>query len=299
MSTTLSWGRHYLMTEPTHYRIDYAINPFMDTEIQPDPVRAREQWETLKATIEEVGGRVDVIAPREDSPDMVYAMNLGFAATLPDVEGGRRHVLLSHMRFPERRNETRSAAEWFAVNEWGMAYVGKDGVGPTFEAGDVFPFAGHLVAGTGPRTDEMALKTLATEMNVRVLGVRTTHSGMYHLDLAFCPLDERRAIICPDALAPESAQALLDLVPEPLVITEEEALSTFAANSIVIGRTIVMPSCPDRIRPVLEGWGFTVRIVDLSELHLGGGSVRCVTNPLDIVVGRDVPVVYGGEVIPT
>lgn len=296
MSTSLSWGRHYLMTEPTHYRIDYAINPFMDTEIQPDPGRARAQWDTLKATIEESGGRVDVIAPREDSPDMVYAMNLGFAATLAD---GRSHVLLSHMRFPERRNETNSAVEWFATNGWGTAYVGKDGVGPTFEAGDVFPFAGHLVAGTGPRTDEMALKTLATEMDVRVLGVRTTHSGMYHLDLAFCPLDERRAIICPDALAPESAQALLDLVPEPLVITEEEALSTFAANSIVIGRTIVMPSCPDRIRPVLEGWGFTIRIVEMSELHLGGGSVRCVTNPLDIVVGRDVPVVSGGEVIPT
>ena len=250
----------------------------------------------MRATIEELGGRVDVIAPREDSPDMVYAMNLGFAASLAD---GRRHVLLSHMRFPERRNETDSAVEWFAANGWGTAYVGKDGVGPTFEAGDVFPYAGHLVAGTGPRTDEMALKTLATEMNVRVLGVRTTHSGMYHLDLAFCPLDERRAIICPDALAPESAQALLDLVPEPLVITEEEALTTFAANSIVIGRTIVMPSCPDRIRTVLEGWGFTIRIVEMSELHLGGGSVRCVTNPLDIVVGRDVPVVYGGEVIPT
>ena len=296
MSTSLNWGRHYLMAEPTHYRIDYAINPFMDTAIQPDPLRARAQWDTLKATIEELGGRVDVIAPREDSPDMVYAMNLGFAATLAE---GRSHVLLSHMRFPERRNETLSAAEWFARNGWGMAYVGKDGVGPTFEAGDIFPFAGHLVAGTGPRTDEMALKTLAAEMGVRVLGVRTTHAAMYHLDLAFCPLDDRRAIICPDALAPESAQALLDLIPEPLVITEEEALSTFAANSIVIGRTIVMPACPDRVRAVLEGWGFTIRIVDMSELHLGGGSIRCVTNPLDIVVGRDVPVVYGGEVIPT
>ena len=296
MSTSLSWGRHYLMTEPTHYRIDYAINPFMDTAIQPDPLRTRAQWDTLKATIEEAGGRVDVIAPREDSPDMVYAMNLGFAATLAE---GRKHVLLSHMRYPERRNETHSAAEWFDRNGWGTAYVGKDGIGPTFEAGDVFPFAGHLVAGTGPRTDEMALKTLAAEMGVRVLGVRTTHAAMYHLDLAFCPLDDRRAIICPEALAPESAKALLGLIPDPLVITEEEALSTFAANSVVIGRTVVMPACPDRVRAVLEGWGFTIRIVEMSELHLGGGSVRCVTNPLDIVIGRDVPVVYGGEVIPT
>ena len=285
MSTSLSWGRHYLMTEPTHYRIDYAINPFMDTEIQPDPVRARAQWDTLRAAIEELGGRVDVIAPREDSPDMVYAMNLGFAATLAD---GRRHVLLSHMRFPERRNETNSAVEWFAANGWGTAYVGKDGVGPTFEAGDVFPYAGYLVAGTGPRTDEMALKTLATEMNVRVLGVRTTHSGMYHLDLAFCPLDERRALVCPEALDAPSASAVLDLVPEPLVLTEEEALTTFCANSVVIGSTVVMPACPDRVRAQLEQWGFQVAVVDVSEFHLGGGSIRCLTNPVDVTLGRDL-----------
>ena len=25
----LSWGRHYVMVEPTHFRIDYVINPYM------------------------------------------------------------------------------------------------------------------------------------------------------------------------------------------------------------------------------------------------------------------------------
>ena len=32
----LAWGRHYVMVEPTHFRIDYAINPFMDPADQPD-----------------------------------------------------------------------------------------------------------------------------------------------------------------------------------------------------------------------------------------------------------------------
>jgi hypothetical protein len=38
-------------------------------------------------------------------------------------------------------------------------------------------------------------------------------------------------------------------------------------------------------------------LVDVSELHLGGGSIRCLTNPLDIVVGRDLPAVPGGDVV--
>ena len=113
---------------------------------------------------------------------------------------------------------------------------------------------------------------------------------MYHLDLAFCPLDERRAIVCPAALDAASAEALLALVPEPLVLTEEEALTTFAANSVVVPSadggpaTVVMPACPDRVRDQLEDWGFTVELVDVSEFHKGGGSIRCLTNPVDIQV---------------
>ena len=92
---------------------------------------------------------------------------------------------------------------------------------------------------------------------------------MYHLDLAFCPLDESRAMVCPAAFDDASAAALLALVPEPLVLTEEEALTTFCANSIVIGRTIVMPACPDRVRAQLEEWGFEIVLVDVARVPQG------------------------------
>ena len=170
------------------------------------------------------------------------------------------------------------------------------GVGAHFEAGDAFAWGDALVVGYGPRSEELALKHLASDLGVRVRGVRITHPGMYHLDLAFCPLDETRAMVCPDALDAASAEALLALVPDPLVLTEEEAL-TFCANSIVIGRTVVMPACPDRVRAQLEDWGFEIALVDVSEFHKGGGSIRCLTNPVDVTVGRDLPGVPGGEVI--
>jgi N-dimethylarginine dimethylaminohydrolase len=294
MARTLAWGRHYVMVRPHHFRVDYRINPFMDLADQPDPATALRQWNTLVGTIRALGGEVDVIDQREDAPDMVYAMNLGLGIVRPD---GRRHAVMSHMRYAQRRMETASAQPWFAERGFTTSYVGREGVGAHFEAGDAFAFGDALVVGYGPRTEELALKHVAVDLGVRVRGLRIAHPGMYHLDLAFCPLDETRAIVCPAAFDEESAEALMELVPEPIVLTEEEALTTFAANSIVVGRTVVMPACPDRVRAELEAAGFAVEIVDVSEFHKGGGSIRCLTNPVDVRIGRDLPEVEGGSVV--
>ncbi|MGZ5404632.1 MAG: dimethylarginine dimethylaminohydrolase family protein [Nocardioides sp.] len=294
MGEQLTWGRTYVVTRPDHFRVDYRINPFMDLDVQPDPVRARQQWDALVGTIERLGGTVHVVDQRPDAPDMVYAMNLGLGL---EREDGSGHVVLSHMRFAERRMETGTAEGFFAAGGWTTSYVGRDGIGAHFEAGDAFAFGDALVVGYGPRTEELGLKHLAMDLGIRVRGLRITHPGMYHLDLAFCPLDATRAMVCPDAFDDASAAALMSLVPEALVLTEEEALTTFAANSIVIGRTVVMPACPARVRRQLEEWGFEVVVLDLSEFHKGGGSVRCLTNPVDVRLGRDLPLVPGGQVV--
>lgn len=294
----LAWGWHYAAVEPTHFRVEYVINPFMDLADQPDPQLTALQWHAMVRTLEGLGARVDVLPQRPDAPDMVYAMNLGLGFVRPD---GTDAVLMSHMRYPQRRMETASARPFFAAAGRETADLAGDlpgeQAGPHFEAGDAFAWGDALVVGYGPRTEEAALAGIARELGVRVRGVRITHPGMYHLDLAFCPLDERRAMVCPSALDPASAEALLALVPEPLVLTEEEALTTFCANSVVVGDTVVMPACPDRVRAQLEAWGFRVVLVELGELHKGGGSVRCLTNPLDVTVGRDLPHVPGGEVV--
>jgi N-dimethylarginine dimethylaminohydrolase len=227
---------------------------------------------------------------------MVYAMNLGLALSHEDSDGRvRPAAVMSHMRYPQRRMEVRSAQPWFAEHGFATSYVGRDGIGAHLEAGDAFAFGDALVVGYGPRTEELALKHLATDLDVRVRGLRITNPGMYHLDLAFCPLDTTRAMVCPAAFDDASAAAVLDLVPEPLVLSEEEAL-TFCANSVVVGSTVLMPACPDRVRGQLEDWGFEVVLVDVGEFLKGGGAIRCMTNPLDVRLGRDLDSVPGGRV---
>jgi N-dimethylarginine dimethylaminohydrolase len=289
----LHWGRRYLMVRPDHFRVDYAINPYMDVHRQPDPARTRRQWRNLVAAIEAAGGDVEMLDQRPDAPDMVYAMNLGLALNTAE----RQRVMLSHMRYAERRTEVLNAQPWFEQAGFDAAVVGRDGVGAHFEAGDAFAWRDALVVGHGPRSEELALKHLAVGLDVRVRGLRIDHPGMYHLDLAFCPLDETRAMVAPSAFDAASAEAVLAMVPDPLVLSEEEAL-TFCANSIVVGRTVIMPATtPERVRAQLEAWHFDVVLVDVGEFHKGGGSVRCLTNPLDVQVGRDLPEVPGGAVV--
>jgi N-dimethylarginine dimethylaminohydrolase len=288
--TELQWGREYLMVEPNHFRVDYSINPFMDLNDQPDHLRTRSEWLDIIAAIESAGGTVRVLPQLPEAPDMVYAMNLGLA-----LDGDAPQVVLSHMRYAQRRMETPAADEWFARQGFSRRAIGRDGVGAHFEAGDAFAWRDELIVGYGPRTEELALKHLAGDLGVSVRGFRITHPAMYHMDLGFCPLDESRAMVCPSAYDEASAAALLALVPDPLVLSEEEAL-TFCANSIVLGRTIVMPACPDRVRARLEEWGFEIVVVEVGEFLKGGGAIRCLTNPLDVRLGRDLAPVAGGRV---
>jgi N-dimethylarginine dimethylaminohydrolase len=103
---------------------------------------------------------------------------------------------------------------------------------------------------------------------------------MYHLDLPFCPVDTTHAMIYPPAFDETSQAALFELVPDPIVLTDEEAFA-FSGNSIVVNETIIMPACSPRLHDILTTLGLRVVVLDLSEFHKGGGSIRCLTNPLD------------------
>jgi N-dimethylarginine dimethylaminohydrolase len=54
------------------------------------------------------------------------------------------------------------------------------------------------------------------------------------------------------------------------------------ANSVVVGKTIIMPYCPPRVGRVLCKWGYEVCVSPVSEFVKAGGGVRCLTLALDV-----------------
>jgi N-dimethylarginine dimethylaminohydrolase len=283
----LEWGRRYLMCPPRHFGVLYEINPWMSREVSVDPDRALAQWEGLVATLEAAGAEVVVMEPESDVPDLVFTANAG-------VVNGDQFVP-SHFRHPERRPETPINAAWFAKRGWQVdhlpAELDHEGAG---DALPVTPEAGRgpgrtvLLSGYSFRSDAGAATELSTLLACPVRPIQLVDPRLYHLDLTFCPLDARRAIVAPLGWDTYGRKVIETLVPEPLVLSDDETLS-FCANSVVVGTTIVMPAIPPRVGRQLEAWGFTVVGCQVGEFLKAGGGCRCMTLALDVRVSPDAP----------
>jgi N-dimethylarginine dimethylaminohydrolase len=265
------------MCPPQHFGVLYEINPWMERGVQVDHDAASQQWEALVAALRLAGAEVVTMAPQPDLPDLVFTANAGL------VNGAQ--FVPSHFRHPERRGETEVNAAWFAGLGFQVdrlpAEVDHEG------AGDALPFSpegGEKVlvsAYSSFRSGVDAAPALSRLLRCPVRSIQLVEPRLYHLDLTFCPLDDRRAMCAPGAWDRYGRSVVEALVPEPLWLTDDEALA-FCANSVVVGSTVVMPNIPPRVGRQLEAWGFDVVRCDVDEFLKAGGGCRCLTLALDV-----------------
>lgn len=269
--TRLGWGRRYLMCPPDHFAVTYEINPWMHREVAVDRDLAMSQWEMLVATLRSVGADVDILPAVEGLPDLVFTANAGVV--------NQDRFVPSRFRHAQRRPETAHCVAWFEAHGFAI-----DRLPDTLQhegAGDALPFGSILVAGQPLRSDAAANSHLADRLGVTVLPVELVSDRFYHLDMTFCPLDDRRAIAWPGAWDAESGRRVRELVPELLALDASEA-DQFVANSVVVGDAVVMPACPIRVGRRLRAWGFQPVECEITEFQKAGGGCRCLTLALDV-----------------
>ena len=271
--TELAWGRRYLMCPPEHFGVLYEINPWMHREVRVDRDKARTQWDGLVACLEAAGAEVEVMESHPDLPDLVFTANAGI------VDG--RTFIPARFRHPERQGETAWDIAWFT--ERGYEVVGLPSGVSHEGAGDALPFGGVLVSGYRFRSDAASHAYLSRLTGAAVRSVELADERLYHLDITFCPLDDRRAMVAPVGWDVYGQRVMEALVPEPLVLTDDEAFA-FCANSVVVGTTVVMPVCPPRVGRQLETWGFDVVVCEVDEFLKAGGGCRCLTLALDVTL---------------
>jgi N-dimethylarginine dimethylaminohydrolase len=270
----LGWGRRFLMCPPEHFGVLYEINSWMHTEVKVDPAKAATQWEGLVQALRDAGAEIELQPAVPGLPDLVFTANAG-------IVNGNQFVP-ARFRHPERQGETPYDIAWFAEHGYEIDELP---LGVSHEgAGDALPFGSVLVSGYRMRTDAASHAYLSALTGVAVRSVELIDPRLYHLDLTFCPLDDRRAIVAPLGWDSYGRKVMEALVPEPLVLDDDATLA-FCANSVVVGRNIVMPSCPPAVGRQLEAWGFSVATVDVSEFQKAGGACRCLTLALDVTLG--------------
>src|SRR6185437_863276 len=136
--------RHYAMTPPAFFAVEYAINPWMDTNTPVDVDVALAQWETLRQTYLRLGHAVDVVEPVPGLPDMVYAANGGFVAN--DL------AIVARFRFAERAGESKAYSTW--MSSLGLRPVTTRHINEG--QGDLLMVGEMVLAGYGFRTDRRA-----------------------------------------------------------------------------------------------------------------------------------------------
>ncbi len=261
-----------LMCRPEFFTVSYRINPWMNPLDPTDTSKAMSQWQDLYDIYESLGFDVQLIDPVRGLPDMVYAANGGFV--IDNIAYGASFV---HV---ERQPEGPLYMEWFAAHGFEVAAPESVNEGE----GDFLLIGGTIFAGMGFRSTSDSHDEAARVFGREVVGLNLVDPLFYHLDTALAVLDsgsdepgDSGAIAyLPSAFDERSLAVLRERFPDAVIVNETDA-AVLGLNSFSDGYNVVIASRAEDFGRQLAERGYNPIGVDLSELLLGGGGVKCAT----------------------
>lgn len=256
--------RTVLMCRPEYFTVVYRINPWMNPAVPTDTSLALSQWQALYDIYVGLGFEVHLIEPIEGLPDMVYAANGGFV--IDNLAYG------ASFTYPERQPEGPAYMDWFRASGFDVHVPQEinEGEGDFLLVGDV------ILAGTGFRSGSNSHEELAAISGREVITLTLVNPSFYHLDTAIAVLDNSNIAYLRSAFDEASLAILEARYPDAIIATEEDA-AILGLNSYSDGYNVVIASRATDFEQQLRARGYNPIGVDLSELLLGGGGVKCCT----------------------
>ena len=253
-----------LMCRPEFFTVSYRINPWMHPEDPTDTALALKQWTALYETYRDLGFTIELIDPIPGLPDMVYAANGGFV--LDGIAYGAK------FHYPERQPEGPAYMEWFAAH--GLEVFEpesiNEGEGDFLLVGDV------ILAASGFRSDTSSHQEIAKIYGREVVSLQLINPSFYHLDTALAVIDSTTIAYLPSAFDEASLEILRTRYPDAIIASEEDA-AILGLNSFSDGHNVVIAEKAVTFARDLRERGYNPIGVDLSELLLAGGGVKCCT----------------------
>ena len=258
------------MCAPTHYDVDYVINPWMEGNVhRSSKERAQAQWQGLHEIIA-AHAQVDLVTPEPGWPDMVFTANAGL------ILGDQ--VVLSRFLYPERQGEEPFFKAWFEQQGHTVHELPQDL--PFEGAGDaLLDREGRVLwAGYGFRTELDTHAYVSKWLDIDVISLRLMDERFYHLDTCFCPLSNGYLLYYPAAFDAYSNRLIEMRVPphKRIAVAEEDAVN-FACNAVNINQLVIMNQASETLRQQLAEVGFTVKETPLTEFLKAGGASKCLT----------------------
>ena len=224
--------------------------------VQIDLQLARKQHQRYQEALSELGCQVVSLAEQPDLPDSVFVEDV--AIVLDEC------AVITRPGAESRRPEVDSVAS--KLGEYRkLRFIEAPG---TLDGGDVLQIGKRLYVGLSGRSNRQAvdqLRGLIAPFGYVVKAVDV--HGCLHLKSAVSQAAENTLLVNPKWVNPADFGAM-----EWLEVDPTEA---YAANTLLIGKSIIYPTSFPRTRKLLEKRGIAVKAVDVSELQKAEGAVTC------------------------
>jgi dimethylargininase len=215
----------------------------------------RKQHSTYRQTLVDLGLEVIEVPPDDEHPDACFVEDNAV------VHGGR--ALVCRMGAASRRGEVGAIEE--VLKEHMKTKMAE--APATVEGGDVIHLPNRLISGVSERTNADGVKQMREWLGVRVDSIVDT--SMMHLKSHVTYL-QGDAALATKRFANHPALKRLSII----IVPNEES---YAADTLTVNGTVIMPSGCPRTAQLLHDEGFETVAIDMSEFEKCGGAITCLS----------------------
>jgi len=225
----------------------------------PDHARALAQHREYVGALEDCGLDVLVLEPDEGHPDSTFVEDV--AVVRGDL------AVLTRPGAPSRRGEVAAIRPVLEGLFRELREIRPPG---TLDGGDVMMTDSRVFIGLSERTDGEGARQLARHLREQGLRVTTIPVGtLLHLKSGVAFLGEGTLLACGELVGRPEFRGFR--------ILEIDPSESYAANCIRVNGTVLVPAGFPQTRSLIEGAGFTVREVGVSEFRKVDGGLSCLS----------------------
>ena len=227
-----------------------------------DAALAQRQHGAYCDLLRELGVDVHVLPALPDLPDAVFVED--------NVVIADEVAVLASMGSKERAPEVDHIAEVVGL------YRPLERIEPpaTLEGGDTFRVDRTFFVGLSTRTNPQGAQRLAEILEPHAYEVRTVPvTGCLHLSTGASHVGGGLVLVNPEWI---DASAIARCQSPRLRIINVHPDEPWAANTMLVGDTLVMPAGFPKTQAMLEAQGCDVRTVDVSELMKAEAGLTCM-----------------------
>jgi dimethylargininase len=231
------------------------------SESGPDVGKALEQHAAYCRALASCGLDVTVMAADDSYPDSTFVEDTFVIA--------ERVAIATRPGAKTRAGEVESVAK--AVHRFRPRLEQIEAPG-TVDGGDVCEVDNHFLIGLSARTNEAGAAQLTSilaryQYTASTIDIRN-HPSLLHLKSGIAYLGERRFLIVSGF--PPAGLAHCDLI-------EVAASEMYAANAVRVNDEVLIASGFPKVAAALDGLGYRVRSLDMSEFAKMDGGLSCLS----------------------